>query len=420
VRVVVWSTDSARGYLLTLTRLLLFLAFAGLISCTGFLFLTIVSALRFRRRASQPTTAVPPFPKVTVLKPLCGLEPNLEANIESFFRQDYPDFEIIFGTRDANDAALETVRRLQQRYAQVSTKTVFSGEPDRPNAKVCSLQRMYARGASDYFVISDSDVEVGANYLREVIAPLQNSGVGLVTCLYRGVPTGGLWSRLEALGMSVEMTSGVIVAEILEGMRFALGPTMAARRDTIDGVGGMALLADYCADDYVLGHAVYASGRKVELSTHVIDHIVNHRSFKSSLLHQLRWMKSTRFSRPMGHIGSVLTFAMPYGLLGMLVGVLTGHPVLGWGLLAWAVLNRMLMAIVAGWGVVRDPYSLRDCWLYPLRDLLGFFLWCASFTGRTVVWRGTHYRLESGGKMVRVGTAEPEKPSGSITVDNLA
>ena len=355
-----------------------------------------------------------------MLKPLCGLEPNLEANIESFFRQDYPDFEIIFGTRDRNDAALPVVRNVQQHYPQVPAKYVFSGEPDHPNAKVCSLQKMYADASSDYFIISDSDVEVSPNYLREVTAPLRDPQTGLVTCLYRGVPTGGIWSRLEAQGMSVEMTSGVIVADMLEGMRFALGPTMAARRDTLDSVGGLASLADYCADDYVLGHAVYAAGQRVELSTHVIDHIVNHRSCKASLLHQLRWMKSTRFSRPMGHIGTGLTFAMPYGLLGLAVGLLTGHPVLAWGLLGWAAVNRMLMSIVAGWGVVRDPYSLRDCWLYPVRDLLGFFLWCASFMGRTVIWRGRRYRLEAGGKMVKVGAGDPTESSGSITVDNLA
>lgn len=399
---------------------MLFVAFAGLISCTGFLFLTVVSAFRFRRRASQPPAASPSLPKVTLLKPLCGLEPNLEANLESFFRQDYPSFEIIFGTRDGTDAALAIVHKVQQRYPHVPTKIVFSGEPDRPNAKVCSLDKMYSHAAGDYFIISDSDVEARPNYLREVIAPLLNPQVGLVTCLYRGVSTGGVWSRLEALGMSVEMTSGVLVAEMLEGMRFALGPTMAARRDTIDSVGGMASLADYCADDYVLGHAVYALGQEVELSTHVIDHIVNHRSFRASLLHQLRWMKSTRFSRPAGHIGSGLTFAIPYGLFGLTVGLLSGHAAVGWALMAWAVLNRVLMSIVVGWGVVRDPYSLRDCWLYPVRDLLGFLLWCASFMGQTILWRGRRYRLENGGKMVKTGTAEPEEPSRSITVDNLA
>jgi len=355
-----------------------------------------------------------------LLKPLCGLEPNLEANIESFFSQDYPDFEIIFGTRDSNDAAVAVVSRVQQRHSQVPTKIIFSGEPDRPNAKVCSMQQMYAEASSDYFVISDSDVEVSSNYLRQVVTPLLDPRIGLVTCVYRGVPTRGIWSRLEGLGMSVEMTSGVIVAEMLEGMKFALGPTMAARRETIDAVGGMASLADFCADDYVLGHAVYTSGLKVELSTHVIRHVVKHDSFKASLRQQLRWMKSTRFSRPVGHLGSGLTFAMPYGILGFAVGLVAGHPALGWSLLGWAVLNRMLMALVVGWGVVRDPFSLLDCWLYPVRDLLGFLLWCASFMGHTVVWRGIRYRLEDGGKMVRTGAAKSEESSGPITVDNLA
>ncbi len=142
----------------------------------------------------------------------------------------------------------------------------------------------------------------------------------MVTCLYRGRPTGGIWSKLEALGMSVEMTSGAIVANLLEGMKFALGPTMAIRRDALDAVGGFEPLADYCADDYVLGREVAESGRQVVMSQHVIDHVVINRSFAESMRHQIRWMKSTRFSRCAGHAGTALTFAMPFGILGLVAG----------------------------------------------------------------------------------------------------
>jgi ceramide glucosyltransferase len=405
--------------IVTLPQILLWLALAGLVSCTGFLLLTVVAAIRFRRRQSRgmPDGARPP---VTLLKPLCGLEPNLEANLESFFRQDYPHFEIIFGTRDHNDA-LEMVRALQPRYPRVGVKIVCSGEPDRPNAKVCSLEKMYAAAAFDYLVISDSDVCVTPDYLREVVCPLLDPSVGMVTCLYRGVPTGGIWSHLEALGMSVEMTSGVLVAEMLEGMRFALGPTMATRRDVLERVGGIAPLADFCADDYLLGNQIYRSGYTVVLSPRVIDHVVLNRSFEASLSHQVRWMKSTRFSRRMGHVGSALTFAMPFGLLGMAAAIALGSPLLAAALLIWAVLNRIILSVAVGWAVVGDPHALRYCWLYPVRDLLGFFLWCASFMGRSITWRGTRYRLAPGGKMARVGVAVEEKPaSETVAVDNLA
>jgi ceramide glucosyltransferase len=278
---------------------------------------------------------------------------------------------------------------------------------------------MYENAAHDYIVISDSDVQVAPSYLRDVISPLLDRQNGLVTCMYRGVPTGGLWSRLEALGMSVEMTAGVIVANLLEGMKFALGPTMATRRDVIDAIGGFEILADYCADDYVLGNRIADSGRTVVLSSHAVDHIVLNRSFKDSIVHQVRWMKSSRFSRPKGHVGTALTFAMPFGLTGLVAGIFAAMPVVGVGVLAFAVLNRIALALVAGWGVVEDRRSLRQCWLYPIRDLMGFCFWAASFIGTTIVWRGERYRLAAEGKMFRVpATAQPA--SRPVAVDDAA
>jgi len=401
---------------------MVFLAIAvlGLLSSTSYLVLVAASAARYRRsRVSEDSRPV--WPKVSLLKPLCGLEPELEANLSSFFQQDYPAFEIVFGARDASDPALDTVRSLQKRFPQVPVQIVFSGVPQRPNAKVCSLEKMYAAATSDYIVISDSDVQVQRSYTREVIGPLLDCGVGLVTCLYRGVPSGGLWSLLEALGMSVEMTSGVIVANMLEGMRFALGPTMATRRDVVDAIGGFSILADYCADDYILGEKIHSLGKRVVLSHHVIDHIVISRAFRPSMLHQVRWMKSTRFSRRMGHIGNGLTFAVPFGLIGLLWGVINSHPAIGVALLFASLLNRMLLAVISGWYVVQDRLSFRYCWLYPVRDLMGFGFWCASFFGSTIVWRDQRYRLKTGGRMVKEGPpAKKKSASGTVAVDDLA
>lgn len=388
-------------------RLLLAVSLAGLCSCTIFLLLVVTAAVRFRARKKRSAAAVRPYPPVTLLKPLCGLEPRLEANLESFFRQDYPRFEIVFGARHEHDPALALVSQLSRRYPDVPVRIVLAGEPDRANAKVCSLEKMVAAASSDYLVISDSDVAVTPDYLQEVVRPLLDPRVGLVTCLYRGVPSGGIWSRLEALGMSVEMPAGVLVAHMLEGMRFALGPTMATRRDVLDSLGGIGILAEYCADDYVLGKKVAESGRTVVLSSHPVDHIVLNGSCKDSMLHQVRWMKSTRFSRPAGHVGSGLTFAMPFGLLGLAAGIALHNWVLGAALLGVAVLNRMALAVGTGWSVVGDRRALRDCWLYPLRDLMGFGFWAASFLGTTIVWRDQQYRLEKEGRMVRLAPAAP-------------
>jgi ceramide glucosyltransferase len=395
-------------------RLMLLVGAAGLVTSTGYLLLVVIASARFRRGGAQQSADSDALPPVTLLKPLCGMEPNLEVHLETFFRQQYPSFEIIFGARRDDDPALEVVRRISRKYPSVPVKIVTTGEPRHPNAKVCSLVQMYARAAHDYLIISDSDVKVTLNYIAEVVRPLLKPENGLVTCLYRGVPTGGFWSQLEALGMSVEMTSGAIVANLIEGMKFALGPTMAVRRDALDAVGGFEPLADYCADDYVLGREVADSGRKVVMSHHVIDHVVINRRYDCSMRHQIRWMKSTRFSRRAGHAGTVLTFALPFGVLALISAGALHHWTLGIGLFAAAYLNRVVMAVVAGWGVVRDPQALRLAWLYPLRALMGFVFWCASYAGREIEWRGDWYRLEPGGRMTLV------RPSAATVARTLA
>jgi ceramide glucosyltransferase len=381
---------------------LLFIALAGLLASSIYLLLVLIAALRFATPDTGPGddrhVALPP---VAVLKPLHGTEPLLKENLESFFRQQYPSFELIFGARKENDPALQVVESLRHKYPGVKASIILTGEPAYPNAKVDALGKMLAAASSLYLVITDSDVRVAPGFLKEVVRPLLDSRVGLVTCTYRGVPLGGFWSRLEALGMSVEMSSAVLVADLLEGMRFALGPGMATRKDVLARLGGIEVLGAYCSDDFVLGQLTHAAGKKVVLSRHVIDHVALSRSARASLLHQLRWMRSTRFSRPLGHIGMLMTFAMPFGLLGMVAGSATGSRMLGCGLLAVAALNRIIQCLAVGWRILRDSHCLWFCWLYPLRDLLGFFLWCASFLGTEIVWRGQRYELRAGGKMTR-------------------
>ncbi len=390
---------------------LLWVAVAGLTGSGVYLGLVLLASSRF----TNPKRDVPDinsWPGVSLLKPVYGDEPRLRENLESFFRLRYPKFEIVFGARDASDPALRVIEELRREYPWVAVSVVLAGEPDRPNAKVCALTSMVAETQFEFLVISDSDVHVDPNYIQAVIHPLLDPAVGLVTCLYRGVPTGGVWSRMEGLGMSVEMTSGVLVADMLEGMKFALGPTMATRKDALAKIGGMGALADYCSDDYVLGQFVAENGMEVVLSEHVIDHVVLNTSMRSSLAHQARWMKSTRCSRPLGHVGTGMTFAVPFGILGCVAGVIGGHPALGLAMLAAGIANRVVQALAVGWGVVRDRESLRYCWLYPVRDLLGFALWAWSFVGgREILWRGVKYRLLSGGQMVRADAAPvPQSP----------
>jgi ceramide glucosyltransferase len=384
-------------------EIFLFISLFGLLTSTVYLGMVLAASARFGRiRHRDQPIAPAALPPATLLKPLHGMEPHLRENLESFFVQDYPSYEIVFGMRSPDDPAMNVVREISLRHPHVPVKTVFSGEPPWPNAKVYNLNQMLPTAEHDLLVISDSDVHVGPNYLREVTRPLLNPEIGMVTCLYRGVNTGGLWSRLEALGMSVELTSGVLVADMLEGMKFALGPTMATRRDALDAIGGMPKLADYLADDFVLGQLIDACGYRVVLSDHVIDHMVINRSLYASLQHQVRWAKSTRRSRPKGHVGTGLTYSVPFALLGAVAALMHHSPVLAAAILSIGLVNRSLQCLAVGWGVVRDKTARQTFWLYPLRDLLGFIFWTASFLGsRHLIWRGSRYRLEPGGRMIR-------------------
>lgn len=400
-------------------RVCLTLALVGTLSSTVFLGMVLVAAWRYRRRAqvaSHRAESIPDsvLPRVAILKPVHGMEPRLAENLASFFKQDYPDFEIIFGAREADNAALGVAEQVRQQFPHIKSRIVVSGLPTWPNAKVFSLDRMIAAASNDYLVISDSDVKVSPDFLRNVVSPLLDPKVGLVTCPYRGIPASDFWSTLEALGMSVEMPSGVMVADMMEGMRFAMGAVMATRRDVLQRIGGIAATADYYSDDFVLGNEVWAAGYTVVLSHHVVEHVLVPRSFQQTFGDQLRWMKSTRYSRPKGHLGTGLTFAMPYGVLGLVSAAALRHPGFGIALLAAAFLNRVMQSATVGWGVVRDSRALRYCWLYPLRDLLGFFTWMGSYTSRSFFWRGEIYRFGDGGRII-----PQHRPAESVVVNRL-
>jgi ceramide glucosyltransferase len=216
----------------------------------------------------------------------------------------------------------------------------------------------------------------------------------MVTCVYRGKNAAGFFSGLTAIGMSVEMTAGVLVANLLEGMKFGLGPTTVVRKDSLASIGGYSALKDYIAYDFAIGNLIAKTGYRVVLSGHIIDHLVNQKSFRRMWQNQLRWAQTTRYSRPKGHFGSGLIFAVPYGLLGFLAAAGLGHWGLGALLLSATVVNRVAEAWLVGWMVVRDPQVRRAPWLYPLRDLLGFLVWFASYLNLRYVWRDSRFELK--------------------------
>jgi ceramide glucosyltransferase len=398
-------------------KLLLALGSFGLLTSTIFTAMVVTGVYRFvrmrrKRELSEGTGFLPP---VTLLKPLHGSEPGLDAHLSTFFQQDYPQFEILFCARQPDDEGLRTAQRVAALFPDVPVKFLTTGEPKYINAKVSSMEVMEANASHSLLVISDSDVRVTPDYLRRIIAPFEDPRVGMLTCVYRGVAADdGLWSRLEAAGMSVEMTSGVLVADLTEGMQFALGPTMVVRRECVKEIGGFGVMGDFCADDFVLGKLVFEKGHTIVLSEHIIDHVVINERFVSSVKHQVRWMKSTRFSRPMGHLGTALTFSVPFGILAGAAAIALHKPWLGVSLLLWSIVSRSAMAILVGAAVVRERNLLRLALLYPLRDLLGFLYWCASYLSDKIVWRGAVYQLVKDGRM-RSTTGEPVKPQPALT-----
>lgn len=386
-----------------LIRVLLGLGVFGLVTSTVYMALVLGGVRRFlARRRGEAAEGKYFCPPVTLFKPLHGAEPNLAAHLESFFLQDYPEYEILFCARTTADPGLETARRVASRYPRIPVRFLTTGEETYVNAKVSSLERMETAARFDLFVISDSDVRVAREYLREVVAPFADESTGGVTCLYRGVADNGLWSKLEAAGMSIEMTAGVLAAELMEGMQFMLGPTMAVRRSCVAQMGGFSVLGRYCSDDFLLGNRIAANGHSIQLSNHVIDHVILNHNFMSSMKHQVRWMKSTRFSRPKGHFGTALTFSLPFGLLAFAAAWAMHSPFLGAALLGYSIGARMALAAVVGSAVVGERHLLRTVLLYPPRDLMGFCYWAASYGSSKVLWRGQAYRLLEDGLMQSV------------------
>lgn len=380
------------------------LALAGTITSTIVLALSVAGALKFRvvgrRDRSRFAALARELPPVSVLKPVHGSEPRLRENIESFFRQDYPAFEILFAADEADDPALPVIEEIRARYPHVPSRIMVTGKPPWPNAQNYCFHHMTAVSAHEILVTSDSDVEVDPSYLREVTAPLLDPGVGAVTCLFRGKSAGGFWAEVDAIGMSVEFTAGVLIDNLLEPTKFGLGPTIVVRKDSIGKIGGFAAVREYLSNDFAVGNFIYKAGYRVVLSAYIVDHLCSAGSFRQMWERQLRWAMGTRYSRPLGHLGSGLTFAAPFGILGLIGGYMSGHPRLGFGLFAASLVNRWLECWLIGWWAARDPMALRTLPLYPLRDLYGFIVWCASYIKQRGLWRDNNYVLLKGGRLV--------------------
>ncbi len=357
--------------------------------------ISVVAALRYLAaqlpRDPRPDAAAPHQP-VSVLKPLAGRDEGLEENLRGFFEQDYPEFELIFAIRHPSDPCVALVQRLCAEHPAVPSRLILTGEPPYPHAKVFSLARMIEQARHDLLVMSDSDIRVTPDFLRRVSAEFDpQTGAHLATCPYRAIAGNSFWSRLEAAGMNTTFWQGVLTARLLDGMKFAVGPTIIARKSVIEKTGGMEGLKDYLAEDFELGKRAAEAGLRVILSSYVVDHRIGSETAAQNYAHRIRWARTSRRSRPSGYIGQLFTYPLPLAL------ILCAASPAWWPLLVTALAVRYF----AGWTTSQAVLGAPLDWLrLPLEDVLGFAFWIAGFFGNSITWRGRTYQMDRQGRAV--------------------
>lgn len=387
---------------LSMHTALQFLFGVGIVVSVVFYLADFYSARDFFRRARRLNGRGhrdTDLPGVTVLKPLKGLDVDLYDNLSSFCLQDYPQVQIVFGVADPRDPAIGVVRRLQARYPRVRIDLVIDGRVYGTNYKVSNLHNMYRTAEHDMIVVADSDIRVGRDYLRRIVSQLDDPTVGVVTCLYRAVNTGGLPTLLESLFINTDFAPMVLVARLVEKPTYAFGATMALRRSTLEAIGGFLPLANYLADDYYLGHRVAERGYRLVLSDLVVETVLAVGSWRRLVDHQLRWARTYRNCRPGGYFGSILT----HGTLWATLNLFYSHGSTPACLVAALVYGtRMLVAHGIATRYIHAPLSWRETLLVPLKDLFVSAVWVLCFLGDTVRWSGHEFRVLKDGQMVLV------------------
>lgn len=328
-------------------------------------------------------------PAVSVLKPLRGLDPNTYEAFVSQARQEYPEFEILFGVREDSDPAAAEVRRLQSQFPDAAIRLIIGGV-DTPNRKAGVLMELARHARHPVWVINDSDIKVTPEYLREVVAPLADPGVGIVTCLYRAQAHTAA-AGWEALGIATDFMPSTLVAQLVGVREFGLGSTLAFRAEDLEKAGGFRAVADYLADDYQLAKRITRLGKRAVLSTYTVETALGDASWLGVWRHQLRWARTIRVTKGAGHAGLPITHAGVW----VLVAIGMGAWIPAVALLA----ARMGSAIVTGWLVLRSSIARRFCWLAPVWDLYAFCTWVASYAGREVRWRDRVLRIDRDGRI---------------------
>ena len=366
--------------------------------------LATLVALRFFKR--ERARVLPDFtPSVSILKPVRGVDFGSYENFASFCRQEYPDYEILFAVNDDSDPAVAVINRIIAEFPEQRIRLLVGAEHLGANRKVNKLARLAGEAQNEVLVLTDGDVRVGPNFLREVVAPLADKKVGAVTSFYRGIAEKNLGAELEAVGASSDFFAGVLMAGWTEGISFALGASIATTKKWLGKMGGFEAIADTLADDYELGHRITKAGGEVVLSREAVWTMYPAQTLRSFWDHQVRWARTVRLCRPLSYVGLLLTQGFPWSLLAALVAptkrIAAFYP------LAYLILRFAMAWTVGIWGV-RDEFLRRKIWLVPLRDAIHFVVWLASFGSNRIRWSNIEYAIRKG-RMVPVaggGSAE--------------
>ena len=332
-------------------------------------------------------------PPASILKPVRGLDPDAYENFASFCRQDYPDYEILFCVSDETDPVVPVLERLRSDFPAVGVRVLYGSGRDATNDKVAKLARLTHEARHDVLVINDSDVRAEACYLRKVVAPLANPKVGAVTCFYVPTHETSVVQRLQSVGMLSDFYPGILVAWLLDGVKFALGPTIATTRERIDGFGGFEAIENRPGDDLLVGRLIDEQGYEVKLLRYWIDTVADFHSMRDLVLKRLRWMTVMRHMRPWGHIGLLFTLGLPWALIAALV---SGSPAIAIAYLgAYLTLRLAMTWLIGSWGL-KQPFHLRYLGLIPVWDALAVGIWLRSFTRNTISWRNREYYIRNG------------------------
>jgi ceramide glucosyltransferase len=362
-------------------------------------------ALRFARRLPgklRAASGAAPIGRapVSVLKPLHGAEPGLYDNLRSFADQDYPVFQVVLGVRDRTDAALPIARALIGDRPLDDIELVVDPHVAGSNLKVANLENMLPAARHGVIVLADSDMRVGRDYLAIITAPLADPGIGIVTCLYKAVPAGGLWSRLAALYINFGFLPSAVLGDALGIGGGCFGATIALRRTVLERIGDFGRVRNELADDHRMGAAVRRLGLASVLSPYIVENQVSENSFASLWRHELRWARTSRAMAPAGFAGSVVTHTVALAAL----AAACGSGVAAWGFVGLTLLLRWISAALIA---RRLDLPQTGLWLLPLRDVLSFAVFLGSFCGRSVFWRDQVFRVERSGQM----SVERDKPA---------